>query len=153
MQRHVFAVLAASVLCPGALAQVTVSDAWVRATVPQATASGVFMRVTSARDARLIGVRSGAAGVVEVHRMEMKGQTMTMRAVPEVELPAGKTVEFSSGGLHVMLMALKHQLKAGDEVPLTLVVREKNRKPETVELAVPVKPLTYIAPVAAAPAR
>jgi copper(I)-binding protein len=30
-------------------------------------------------------------------------------------------VELRSGGLHVMLIGLKHQLKPGDQVPLTLI--------------------------------
>jgi copper(I)-binding protein len=40
-----------------------------------------------------------------------------------------------------MLMDLKQQLKAGDAVPVTLVVEGAGKVRETIELAVPVKAL------------
>jgi copper(I)-binding protein len=63
-----------------------------------------------------------------------------------LELPAGKTVELKPGGFHVMLMDLKQPLKAGDTVPLTLVVEGADKKRETLELKVPVKALATPAP-------
>jgi hypothetical protein len=67
---------------------------------------------------------------------------MKMRALPNgLELPAGKAVELKPGGYHVMLMDLKQQLKAGDTVPLTLVVEGKDGKKESIELKAPVKDL------------
>jgi copper(I)-binding protein len=132
-----------------ALAQVSVKDAWIRATVPQGTATGAFMQLVSARDARLVAVRSAVAGVTEVHQMAMSGQTMTMHPVDGIDLPAGQPVDLASGGYHIMLMELKHQLKAGETVPLTLVIRNKgSKKTEDVVVQVPVKPLAYVAPAA-----
>ena len=73
-----------------AQAQVTVKDAWVRATVPQQKATGAFMQLQSAQDAKLLSAQSPVAGVVEVHEMAMDGGVMKMRAVPSLALPAGK---------------------------------------------------------------
>jgi copper(I)-binding protein len=70
--------------------------------------------------------------------MAMEG-AMKMRAMPALELPAGKAVELKPGGYHVMLMDLKQPLKNGESVPLTLVVEGKDGKRETLELKVPVK--------------
>jgi copper(I)-binding protein len=148
MKKTAMSVLAALLLAGAAQAQVTVTAPWIRATVPHAGAAGVFMQLQSARDARLIEVRSSVAGVAEIHQMAMTGQTMTMRAVDGVDLPAGKPVDLASGGLHIMLMDLKRQMKAGDTVPVTLVVQSKGKKPQTISLNVPVKPLTYVAPAA-----
>lgn len=124
-------------------ADITVKEPWIRATVPAATSSGAFMQLQSAQDARLIEVRSNVAATVEIHEMAMEGQTMRMHAVSGIDLPAGKPVDLSSGGYHVMLMDLKRQLKAGETVPLTLVIQKKGKKPESVAVEVPVKPLTY----------
>jgi periplasmic copper chaperone A len=135
---------AALLLAPSAHAQVTVKDPWVRATVPAAKASGAFMQLQSAQDARLVEVRSPVAGVVEIHQMSMDNGMMKMAAVDGIDLPAGKTVPLASGGYHVMLMQLKQQMKEGDTVPLTLVVRKKDRKLETVEVKALVKPLNYV---------
>ena len=97
-----------------------VSDAWARSTVKGQTASVVYMTVTSAAPARLVGVSSPAAAVVQVHEMAMQGTTMKMRPVDGVDLPAGKPVELKPGGLHVMLLDLRQSLSSGDKVPLIL---------------------------------
>ena len=139
---HASAALAAiAVFTLPAHAQVTVKDPWVRATVSQQKATGAFMQITSAQDARLVEAKSPVAGVVEVHEMSMEKDVMKMRAIPELALPAGKAVELKPGGYHVMLMDLKQQMKEGGTVPLTLVIEGKDKKRSTVELKAPVKPL------------
>jgi len=122
-----------------ASAQVTVKDAWVRATVAQQKATGAFMQLQSAQDARLISAQSPVAAVVEVHEMSMDGGVMKMRAVPNLALPAGKAVELKPGGYHVMLMDLKGQVKEGDTVPVTLVVEGQDGKRQSLKLDVPVR--------------
>jgi copper(I)-binding protein len=124
-----------------AQAQTTIKDAWVRGTVAQQKASGAFMHITSAQGGKLLSVSTPVAGVAEIHEMAMQGDTMRMRAVPALELPAGKPVELKPGGFHLMLMDLKAQLKAGDTVPLTLVVEGKDGKRETLEVKAPVRAL------------
>lgn len=139
-----FCALAASlVLASSAAAQTTVTDPWIRATVPRQTASGAFLQVRSPDNARLVAVNSPAAASVQLHKMEMNGGRMTMREVDAIELPAGVTVNLASGGYHVMLSGLKRQLKEGDVVPLSLVVERKKGRRETVAVNAPVKPLTY----------
>lgn len=137
--------LAALVLAATAQAQVSVKDAWVRATVPQQKATGAFMQLVSAKDARLVEAKSPVAGVVEIHEMAMVDQVMKMRAVPGLELPAGKMVELKPGGYHVMLLDLKGQVKDGDMVPLTLVIEGRDGKRQTLELKVPARPLNAAA--------
>ena len=128
-----------------AQSQVQVNDPWIRATVPAQKATGAFMQLKAARAARLVAAASPAAGRVEIHKMEMQGQTMRMHAVEAIELPAGQTVNLASGGYHIMLLDLKRQLKDGEQVPLTLTVQGADGKRESVNLDVPVKPLTYSA--------
>jgi len=134
-------IVAASMLAAVAHAQVTVKDAWVRATVPQQKATGAFMQLQAAKDSKLISASSPLTPAVEVHEMAMQNNVMKMRQVPSVELPAGKTVELKPGGYHVMLMDLKQQVKEGDTVPLTLVIEGKDGKRESVEVKAPVRAL------------
>jgi copper(I)-binding protein len=145
MNRLLALALASLVSFP-ALAQVSVSEPWIRATVPQAKVAGAFMQLKSAKAAKLVEVKSPVAGRVELHQMAMEGQTMRMRAVESIALPAGRAVNLASGGYHVMLFDLKQQLKEGEQVPLTLVVQDAAGKRENVALSVPVKALTYTAP-------
>lgn len=138
--------LAALLMAVAAQAQVSVKDAWVRATVPHQKATGAFMQLTAASDAKLVEVRSSAAGIVEIHEMAMVKDVMKMRAVDVLALPAGKTVELKPGGYHVMLMDLKGQMKDGDTVALTLVVEGSDGKRQNVEVQAPVRPLNAAAP-------
>ena len=122
-----------------ALAEVTVKNAWVRSTVAGQSTTGAFMQITDPAGGRLVEVRTGAAGVAELHEMTLDGTTMRMRAVPAIELAAGKTVELKPGGYHVMLMDVKEPLAAGDSVVLTLVVEGRDKKRETVEVKATVR--------------
>ncbi|MER2553065.1 MAG: copper chaperone PCu(A)C [Thauera sp.] len=145
MQKHFLAApLLAAVLTLGsasALADIAVSDAWVRATVPAQKATGAFMQLKSDADARLLSATSPVAGVVEIHEMVMDGKVMKMNAVPSLDLPAGKAVELTPGGYHVMLMDLKQQVKEGDEVPLTLTIESKDGSRATLEVKAAARPL------------
>jgi copper(I)-binding protein len=136
---------AAAVVCVAAVpavAQVTVSDAWARATVPGQKTSGAFMRVTSAADATLVGAASPAAKVVEIHEMRMDSGVMKMNAVERLPLPAGKPVEMKPGGYHVMLMDLARPLAEGDTVPITLTVADRSGKTQQVEVRAAVRSVT-----------
>lgn len=115
-------------------AEVTIKDAWVRATVPQQMATGAFFQIQSSTDVRVVSVQSSAAGVAEIHEMKMENNLMKMRAIEHLDLTAGKTVEFKPGGYHLMLMDLKKQIKAGDLIPLTLTVEGKDKKRESIEI-------------------
>lgn len=130
-----------AVLAFAANAQTTVKDPWVRGTVAGQKATGLFGQITSASGGKLVAASSPLAGVVEVHEMAMDGNVMKMRAVPGLDLPAGKTVELKPGGYHLMLMELKQELKPGETVPVTLVIEGAGGKRENVEIKAPVKAL------------
>ena len=99
---------------------ITVSDPWVRGTVPAQRATGAFMRLQADQDLRLVAASSPVAGVAEIHEMVMQDNVMKMRRVDGIALSKGKPLELKPGGYHVMLMDLKQPLKAGEQVPLTL---------------------------------
>ncbi|MGJ7614963.1 MULTISPECIES: copper chaperone PCu(A)C [unclassified Variovorax] len=134
-------IASAALLAANAHAQVTVKDAWVRATVPQQKATGAFMQISAAKDTRLVSASSSVTPLVEVHEMAMQDNVMRMRQIPALDVPAGKAVELKPGGYHVMLLDLKQQVKEGDTVPLTLVFEGKDGKRETVEVKAPVRAL------------
>lgn len=115
-----------------AYAEVTVHNAWVRPTVPQQKTTGAFMTITSTTDARLVGIKSSIADRVEIHEMKMENDVMSMRAVPSLPLSAGKQTKLVPGGYHVMLFDLHQQVKAGDSVPLTLIIEGRNKKRTSV---------------------
>mgnify|MGYP000594355482 CR=1 FL=1 len=87
--------------------------------------------------AALVG-QSPAAGVAEVHEMKMEGDVMKMRAIPALDLPAGKTVELKPGGYHVMLMDLKAPLAKDTTVPVTLMFKDAKGADSRMDVQVPV---------------
>jgi copper(I)-binding protein len=125
-----------------AQSEVTIKDAWVRATVPQQMATGAFFQIKSSKNVRLVSVKTPVAGIAEIHEMKMENNVMKMRAMDYLDLPAGKMVELKPGGFHLMLMELKAQIKVGATVPLTLVVEDREKKRETIEILVKVRSLT-----------
>ncbi len=125
-----------------ALAQVAVSDAWVRGTVEGQRATGAFMKLTAPVATSLVAAASPVAKIVEIHEMKMEGGVMKMNAVDRVVLPAGQSVELKPGSYHVMLMALSAPLKEGDSVPITLTFQDAAGKKQTLEVKAAVRPLT-----------
>ncbi|MFZ6674761.1 copper chaperone PCu(A)C [Undibacterium sp. Xuan67W] len=115
-------------------AEVSVKDAWIRATVAQQKSTGAFMQLQSNNDVQIVDIQTSVAGVAEIHEMKMDNNIMKMRPVPQLALPAGKAVELKPGGYHVMLMDLKTQIKEGDTVLMTLTVEGKDKKREVIEI-------------------
>ncbi len=134
MNKFAYLAAAAVLASAAAHAQVTVDKPWVRTTVAQQTTSAAYFTVTSAQGGRIVDASSPAATSAEVHEMKMDGDMMKMRSVDAVPLPAGKPVEFKPNGYHLMLMGLKAPLKAGDVVPIKLVVEDAKGKRQTVDV-------------------
>lgn len=131
--------LVVGLVCTSAYAQlVDVKSAWVRTAVPGQKATGAFMTLTAKDGARLMGGSSPVAGVVEVHEMKMDGDIMRMREVPQLQLPAGKTVALKPGGLHVMLMDLKQPFAKDAQVPFTLHFKDAKGVDSQLSLLLPV---------------
>jgi copper(I)-binding protein len=134
-------VLTLALAAAAAHAQTTATDPWVRGTVAQQKATGLFVQLTSAQGGKLVSASTPVAGVVEIHEMAMVNDVMKMRQISALDLPAGQTVALKPGGYHVMLMDLKQPLSAGDTVPVTLVIEGKNGQRETLSLQAPVRAL------------
>jgi periplasmic copper chaperone A len=86
-------------------------------------------------------VQSSVAASAELHEMKLENDVMRMRPVEKLELPAGKKVNLKPGGYHLMLMGLKNQIKVGDVIPLRLILQDKNKKQQLVDIKVTAKPI------------
>ncbi|MBI5279873.1 MAG: copper chaperone PCu(A)C [Burkholderiales bacterium] len=142
MKRLLASVVLAASACAawaGKALPVKVENAWARAMVAGQQSSAVYMRITAAEPLQLVDAATPAARITEVHEMRMEGDVMKMRAHPAVPLPAGQAVDFKPGGLHVMLMDLPKELKAGTQLQLTLTFRDARGQPHKLGLPVPVR--------------
>lgn len=146
MKRFIQLFCAICALCSLALtcnayAEVTVQNAWVRATVPQQKAAGVFFDIQATENLQLVEAQTSAATSAELHEMKMENDVMRMRPLEQLALPAGKKVNLKPGGYHLMLMGLKNQIKVGDVIPLRLMFQDKNKKQQFVDIKVIAKPI------------
>ena len=122
-------------------ASLRVLHPWARATVPGAQTGGVYLQIQNTGEAdRLISAKADLAQTTELHAMSMQGNTMQMRKLDDgVKLPTKQTVDFSPGGMHIMLVGLKAPLKEGSMFPLKLRFEKAGEKLVEVK----VEPLTY----------
>jgi copper(I)-binding protein len=103
---------------------VSVLNPWARATVPGQKVGGVYMEIVARENLRLVSVKSAAAETAQVHQMKMENGMMRMRAVPFLELPAGKPVRLEPGGYHIMLFDLKRSLVTDQKLKLELTFED-----------------------------
>ena len=120
MNRYLAAALAALISLPAWAANISVTDAWARTTVPGQKVSGGYFQIMSDVDARLIGVSSAVVPRVEMHEMRMDGGVMRMRELEGLTITAGGRVVLAPGGTHLMLMGLSAPLRVGEKIPVTL---------------------------------
>lgn len=121
------------------IAEVTVTNAWVKPTVPGQPVAGAYMTLLSDHDVNLISASSTVAKSAEIHEMSMTGNIMRMRQIKQLPLHAGKAVELAPGGFHIMLIDLHHQINDGEIIPLKLVTEDKEGNKKTISMNVKAK--------------
>ena len=123
MNRILVCVLALLFLLSGCAAPATegveIREAWSRP-ASQGGNGAVYFVIRSSEADELIGVASDVADAVEMHESKMNGDVMEMQQLKSILLNAGEQVTFEPGGLHIMLIGLKQDLKVGDEFGITL---------------------------------
>lgn len=70
-----------------------------------------------------------------MHESRMDGDVMQMHKMESIPLPAGAETTFEPGGLHVMLIGLKQDLKVGEQIPVTLHFKSAGDR----ELMIPIQ--------------
>jgi periplasmic copper chaperone A len=100
-----------------------------------AGSSQIVLTVTNRGDGddRLLEAETPAALDVEVHLTEIEDGRATMAVLDEVAIPAGETVRFRPGGLHLMLVVPDETVTEGGTFELTL------RFDRSGEITVPVE--------------
>jgi hypothetical protein len=118
---------------------VTIESPRVRATETDVTAAYFTVKNSGAAD-RLLSASAdpAVAGMAQLHTMVMQGATATMQQVPGIDIPANGSVELKPGSYHVMIMNVKHPLKAGE----TLTIQLRFEQAGTIEVKAPVQPIS-----------
>src|SRR5579864_2440865 len=96
---------------------------WARATPKGASSGAAYMTITNTGKTpdKVSCVSSDASAGCQIHTMTMDNGVMQMRPVEGgLEIKPGETVTLRPGGLHMMLVNLKHPLEQGKTVKATL---------------------------------
>ena len=106
----------------GGSGDIKVKKVWARAAMQGENSATYFILTNGSGQAdELLGASSDVAEAVEVHLSAMDANgMMTMTKQDAVSLPVDAEIQFAPGGLHVMLIGLTRDLKAGDHFTLTL---------------------------------
>lgn len=105
---------------------VTVENPLARAVPPGQPNSASFMTLvnTSDTDHSVKSAASPVAATVELHTHTNNNGVMAMRQVPQIDIPAKGSTELKPGGLHIMLIGLTQDLKAGEKAAITLTFED-----------------------------
>lgn len=137
--RNSFAAIMLMLLSSLAHAEVTISDAWVRATAPGQKVGAAYMTLQSPQAVKLVYAESKSADEVEIHSMSMTNGIMKMRKLEALSLLPNKPEKLAPGGFHLMLFGLKAPLKAGEKVTLTLCFKDDKDQITHQDITVPIK--------------
>lgn len=124
MRKSILFVLLASLLLNAcnSVGEIEAHEAWARPAMTGSNDAVYFLLHNhTLQDDELVSASSNVAEAVELHKsMAGADDTMQMVMQPSVPLPAGAELEFAPGGLHIMLIGLKQDLRAGDQFVVTL---------------------------------
>jgi hypothetical protein len=127
----VFIVVALSACASPAL---TANNVWARPGVAGGN-SAIYATISNPGQAdALVQARCDVAAAVELHMTKMESGVMKMQAQDSITLPANSQAKLEPGGLHIMLINLRRDLKAGDKFPVTL--RFQHAQEMTLEVQV-----------------
>ena len=120
-------------------ADVEIDGAYARESIPNVPNSAAFFVIknNSDKDIAITSANSDIAEKNELHTHIKENKMMKMMKIEKLVVPAKSSLELKSGGDHVMLIGLKKELKAGDEISLELSFSDGDKK----SIKVPVKDL------------
>lgn len=99
------ALLFALVACGGKTESLTIADATYRAPLTDGGTGVAYFSITSSIPDKIVNVSSPDAQAVEIHQSNNSAGMASMHSMQSVDLPAGKTVAFGPGGLHLMVIS------------------------------------------------
>jgi copper(I)-binding protein len=127
----------------GAPANIQITDAWARATIPGQTGAAAYLTIvnTGGTDDRLVSVSSPIATGATLHSISSEGGVMRMRMLSDgLSVPAGATVKLQPSGNHAMLTGVSKPLAKGSSFPLNLRFERSGERQISVQVLDPSTP-------------
>ncbi|MBP6310477.1 MAG: copper chaperone PCu(A)C [Arenimonas sp.] len=106
------------------------SNAWIRATPPNAQVAGGFVEINNqGNDDRLLSISSALSSKVEIHEMQMQGDVMQMRQLKDgLQIPGKEITTLKPGGMHLMFIKPKQALTEGQKISATFFFAKAGKR-------------------------
>ncbi|MGB0937250.1 MAG: copper chaperone PCu(A)C [Colwellia sp.] len=107
---------------PSNIADVTVTDAYARETIPGTNLSSMYMKIKNngEKALSLVKVTSDISSKIEIHEHTMNNGLMRMGKVNNLKIGSGEEVTLAPYGFHFMIFNLKNPLEANQGAIITL---------------------------------
>ena len=121
-----------ALIAPGyaGVSPIKIENAFTRPTLGGASVAVGYVTVTNTgtTDDWLESVTSDISKTSEIHETKMENGMMEMRELPKgLAVPAGATIAFKPGAYHIMFVGIKHAVKPGDTIHVTLTFEKAGK--------------------------
>jgi copper(I)-binding protein len=112
-------VLAFGLAACGQGAGVRIENAEFRPPLGSSGIGVAYFAIRSDKPDRIVAISSPEADRIEIHASVTQGGNVSMKQLDGVDLPAGETVRFAPGGMHLMVFSPR-QSDADAAFPITI---------------------------------
>jgi len=113
---------------------IVIEDQWIRPGAEKMATALYFTLENNGSEAdTLYAVETDIAKMVQIHETYTDGDMMGMREIGEIIVEPESSVKLEPGGMHIMVMRLKKDIKIGDEIDFTLYFRNADKISITAE--------------------
>ena len=103
---------------------IVIKDQWIRPGAEKmATALYFTLENNGSKADTLYAVETDIAKMVQIHETYSNGDVMGMREIGKIIIEPGSSAKLEPGGMHIMVMRLKKDIKNGDEIEFKLHFR------------------------------
>jgi len=113
---------------------IVIKDQWIRPGAEKmATALYFTLENNGSVADTLYAVETDIAMMVQIHETYSNGDVMGMREIGKIIIEPESSVKLEPGGMHIMVMRLKEDIKIGDKIDFTLYFRNADKISITAE--------------------
>ena len=119
-----------------ATSAITVTDGYIKASIPGSEVTAAYMTLTNISDKpiTLQKISSTISDRIEIHQHSMANGMMRMRQLEEILITANTSVVLQPSGMHLMIFSLEQPLIEKETVKLTL--HFSNQTKQNIQLPV-----------------
>jgi copper(I)-binding protein len=107
-----------------ALAELDISDAWIKNLPPSVPVRAGYMTLYNPDSSAvsIVAIRSVAFASVEIHQTIAQDGMMRMEKVKVLNIEAGTQVQLAPGGLHLMMIEPNQPTRPGELLEITILL-------------------------------